>query len=183
MNKYVALDLETGGIGHDKSLLTAYLAILDENMNVVEELDLKIKPNDDIYVLTAEALDINKIDIISHDKIAVSEKIAAQQVYNFLNATTNDGKNKLTPLGHNVQFDIQFLCNKTISKKSWDKFCTYRVLDTGVVAQFLIAQEVLPHMNASLGTLAQHYGITFEAHTAKGDTLATVAVMKRMLNK
>lgn len=187
--KYIALDLETGGIGHDKSLLTAYLAILDENLDIIDELDLKIKPNDDIYVLTAEALNINKIDIISHDKEAITEKFAAELIYRFIKkAVHGDGMlmlphHFLTPIGHNVAFDIQFLTAKTLSKKSWDQFVAYRTLDTSTTAQYLIAKGELPDMKASLGTLAKYYGIEFEAHTAKGDTLATVAVMKKMLGK
>ena len=36
---YIAVDTETGGIGSDVSLLTAYIAVLDKQMNIIDELD------------------------------------------------------------------------------------------------------------------------------------------------
>ena len=178
---YVALDTETGGIGEDKSLLTAYLAILDEDLNVIDELDLKTKPDDGVYRVVGEALRINKIDLATHDLEAITYKEAGTKIYDFLYKNNPGGKLKLIPVGHNVAFDIKFLCEHTLSKKSFDKYVGYRCLDSGTISMFLMKTGRLPQMNASLGTLAAHYGITFDSHTAKGDTLATVAVMKEFL--
>jgi hypothetical protein len=69
--KFLALDCETGGIGLDKSLLTTYLAVYSFHRKEMEfviedELYLYTKPNDGIYSYTAEALSINKIDLIQY---------------------------------------------------------------------------------------------------------------------
>ena len=181
--KYIALDVESCGLDISKSLLSVYLVILDENLNPIDELDLLTKPNDGVYHLTAEALGVNGINIVEHDKVAITADYAGTKIYDFLNKNNPNGKVKLIPVGHNVTFDIEFVCAHTLAKKSWSKFCGYRCLDTGTISQFLIARGELPQMSASLGTIAAHFGIEFAAHTAKGDTLATVAVLKKMLNK
>lgn len=180
---FIGLDVESGGLDTSKSLLTAYLVILDKDMNIVDELDLRIKPNDGIYHLAAEAMAVNGIDIIKHDAESITASDAATSIYNFLEKNNPKGMVKLIPIGHNVVFDIEFICAHTLSKKSWQKYCSYRTLDTGTISQFLIERGELPDMKASLGTLAAHFGIEFVAHTAKGDTLACVEVMKRFLNK
>jgi DNA polymerase III epsilon subunit-like protein len=180
---YIALDVETGGIGEDKSLLTAYLAILDQNLDVLDELDLLTKPDDGTYVVQGEALRINGIDLAKHDLAAMSCKDASTKLYEFLNKNNPGGAIKLIPVGHNVAFDIKFLCAHTLSKKSWDKFCGYRTLDTGTISMFLMKTGKIPEMSASLGSLAKYCGIEFEAHTAKGDTLATVGVLREFLKK
>jgi len=182
--QYVAMDCETGGIGDDKCLLTVYFAILDKNLNVLDELDLKVKPNDGIYAVTAKALEINKINLVEHDIAAITYEAASSAIFTFLEKNNPGGRNKLTPLGHNVAFDVRFVCQKTLSKKSWDKYCSYRTLDTGTISQFLMATGYLPAtMKASLGALADHFGIKFDSHTAKGDTLACRDVLRAMMEK
>ena len=180
---YIALDVESGGIDPSFSLLTFYLAILDEHLDVMHELDLKVKPDDGVYIIAGEALRVNGINLAVHDLEAITYKEAGTQIYDFLHRVNPGGKFKLIPVGHNVAFDIKFLCTHTLSKKSWDKFVGYRTLDTGTISMFLMKTGKIPEMNASLGSLAKYCGIEFEAHTARGDTLATVGVMKEFLKK
>lgn len=179
---YLTMDVETGGIGKDKSLLTAYFGLLDESFKLVDFLLLHVKPNDGIYSITAEALSINGIDLINHDKTALTENQAAPVLYEWLKKSSKDGSTKLIPIGHNVYFDIDFVVLKLINKKTWDKFVTYRTLDTGTVGLFLMKAGLIPEISASLGSLAKHFGVEFKAHTADGDALATAECMKRMLD-
>ena len=180
---YIALDIESGGIDPSFSLLTFYLAILDENLEVLGELDVKTKPDDGTYIVAGEALRVNGINLAAHDLEAITYKQAGSDVYDFLHKWNPGGKIKLIPVGHNVAFDIKFLCAHTLSKKSFDKFCSYRVLDTGTISMYLMKTGKIPEMSASLGSLAKYCGIEFKAHTARGDTLATVEVMKEFLKK
>jgi len=178
---YLTIDTETGGIGDDISLLTLYMGFLDENFILKKELDLCVKPDDGVYKVNAQGLSINQIDLIEHDKVAITYGQAATVIYDFLNSINPSGKTKLIPIGHNVAFDIRFICQKTLSKKSWDKYVGYRCLDTGTISAFLISAKILPMQNASLETLASYFNIKFNAHTAKGDALATAQVLVKML--
>ena len=105
---YVAFDNETGGLTKDCSLLTSHFIIADEQLNVIEELGLVIKPNDhQPYRVQATALAVNKINLIEHDKVAITQSEAAQKLFLFLKKHSNNGQIKLIPIGHNVSFDIE----------------------------------------------------------------------------
>lgn len=182
--KYIATDVETGGIGSDKSLLTSYFIVMDENFQKMADLSLITKPDDKIYVLTAEAMNINQIDIVKHDSEAITEKEAKTKLYEFLREQSNEGSTKLIPIGHNVKFDIDFLTAKIISRESWNKFVSYRILDTGTIGQALKAVRKVPEdVSGSLGSWLKHFEIIDHGtlHTAEADTLATVRVLQCQL--
>jgi DNA polymerase III alpha subunit (gram-positive type) len=181
-NKYIAFDCETGGIGSDKSLLTAYFEVLDEDLNVTTSLSLKVKPDDETYHVTAEALGINKINLVKHNAEALYEKSAGTALYNFLAEQSNHGKIKLIPIGQNVKFDADFLWDHLITRKTWEKFVSYRVLDTATIGLFLRELNIIPmSVSGSLGSYCKHYGVFLDAHDAMGDTKGTVAVLKAMI--
>ena len=181
---YISLDCETGGIGPEVSLLTVYLAVLDQNFEIMDELDLAIKPDNDIYNVTAEALSINKINLIEHQKVAISPGIAGGRLREFLIENSDNGKIKLTPLGHNVAFDLEKVYQNLLNKKEAQKYVSYRVLDTGSTGRALIVAGIIPDtVTGSLGSYVKHYGIKEgEYHTARADTLMTVEVMKAMIS-
>lgn len=183
MFRYLALDIETGGIGIDKSLLTAYFAVMDENMLILDELYLYTKPNDGVYSITAEALRINGINLIDHETIAVTYKEAGQNLYSFLSKHSASGQYKLIPLGHNVAFDIKFLCDKLISENSWKQHCSYRVRDCGVLASALMDSGKIPNISGSLGSFLEYFKIKPEGnlHDAKTDALCSAKVYAKML--
>src|SRR6185437_1201091 len=115
--KYLAFDVESGGVTDDHSLLSVYFAVIDEDLKTLHgELDMLIKPDDGNYVVTAGALVVNKIDLIEHDKVAIKESAAGTMLYNFLKTHAPDGTTKLTPLGHNIAFDVQFIKKHLLNK-------------------------------------------------------------------
>lgn len=183
MNKYIALDVETGGITLDTTLLTAYFAILDENLTLVDELYLSLKPDDGIYRVTANGLSVNKIDLIEHDKIAISLKAGGTALYKFLDKNRADGK--LTPIGHGLNFDLQRVKQDLINVGTWENFVSYRTLDTSIVCQFLRSCAKFPDdVSGSLGSLVDYFNIPLtpfdKLHNARVDTLLTVEVLKKL---
>lgn len=181
---YLALDTETGGIGSEVSLLTAFLAVLDQDFEMIDSLYLRIKPDNSIYHVTAEALGINKINLIEHEKISVTSGVAGLALREFLITHTNKGASKLVPIGHNVAFDLEKVYSNVLNKKEAQKYVSYRLLDTGVLAQALKAVGKMPEtISGSLGSLVTHFGVEqLTAHDAAGDTLMTVAVLKKQLD-
>lgn len=184
MDKYIAFDCETGGLEADCSLLTAYFIVLDSDLTtVLGDLDLKIKPNaGGTYRVTAEALAINGINLVEHDKVAITQSEAASRLYEFLKIHNPDGKAKLVPIGHNVYFDEEFIKEHLIAKGNWNKFVSYRRLDTGTIAEFLRLKGTIPRdVKGSLGSIASHLDVKLvNAHNAKNDTVATVKVLRKM---
>lgn len=180
--KYLALDTETGGF-EGTSLLTAYFSVQDEDFNEIDSLLLEMKPEDGKYIVTAEALRINGIDLKLHDQRAITYKEAGTKLFNFLMGNSIMGADKLIPVGHNVQFDIQKIIEFLISKGSWQKHVSYRTMDTGVIARACIQAGLIPpSVSGSLGSIAEHFGIdTTQAHTADHDVFMTMSVLERML--
>lgn len=177
--KYIALDIETGGLGVDKSFLTAYFAILDKELNIIDELYLYCKPKDGIYHVTAKGMEVNGIDLVEHDKIADTYQIAGTKLYQFL----NQHEGPLIAIGHNVRFDMVHIYDKLISQENWWHFISYRTLDTGVIGGFAIDLGLLPRdINAGLNSLAKYLnvGTQSEKHDAKEDTLLSVGVYKEL---
>lgn len=182
---YLGIDVETGGIGDDVSLLTVYLAVLDQDFEVVSDLELNIKPKDGRYHVTAEALAVNKINLIEHDTKAITDSEAGPILHNWLKEASLNGAVKLVPVGQNVGFDIRVLQQKLLKAPAWEKFVSYRLLDTAVIAQYLKVLGKIPQeVSGGLGTLVDHYKVPrLEAHVAKNDVLMTVSVLKAMLKE
>jgi DNA polymerase III epsilon subunit-like protein len=186
---YIAMDTETGGIDPKKaSLLTAYFAILDENFNAIAELDLKIKNDkNEVYQVTGEALKINGINLAEHhaNNRNCTKGLAAIQLSDLITKYSEFGKELLTPIGHNLAFDVGFVNEHLVPKDLWDRSVSYRVLDTAVIANFLKIKGVIPkETSGSLSGLAKFFGINTEAgalHSAKFDTIVTVSLLEKML--
>lgn len=191
-NKYLTLDVETCGVEPSHSLLTFYIGILDENFVLRDELDVKCKPDNGNYLVTAQALGVNQINLVEHDKVAKVYSSVSTPLYGFLSHSSDKGAIKLIPIGHNISFDIKMMQKHLLSKKVWDNFVSYRTLDTGCVGQFLIAAGLIDgtKTTGSLESLVNYFGIQpnlvgYEEpklHDARYDTLITVAVLKAMMN-
>jgi DNA polymerase III alpha subunit (gram-positive type) len=185
--KYLAFDTETGGLDPEQaSLLTAYFAVLDENFNAIAELDLKIKNDkNELYHVTGEALKINGINLVEHhgDNRNSTKGIASLQLKDLLHANFTD--EALIPIGHNVDFDIGFIQKHLIPKELWDRYVSYRKLDTAVIGNFLKAKKIIPsNISGSLGGLAKFFKIdigTGSLHNAKIDTVVCVSLLQEML--
>ncbi|MGH7974887.1 MAG: hypothetical protein ACREBR_05130 [bacterium] len=182
--KYLAFDVESGGVSEEHSLLSAYFVVIGEDLKTVYgELDLLVKPDDGNYVLTVQALEVNKIDIIAHDKVAITESKAGQLLFNFLKEHAPNGEVKLTPLGHGIAFDVQFI-KRHLLNKAFNQYVSYRMLDTGSIIQFFkLTGLVSRDLAGSLSEIATHFGIstiTNVPHTAKGDTWMVIEVLRKL---
>lgn len=179
--KYISLDLEAGGTELKHSLLSAYFVILEEDLQTIcGELDLKIKPDDGNYIVRAEGLGVNGINLVEHNKDAVTESKAGTLLYEFLNKHVPNGTIKLTPVGHGIEHDILFI--KEHLTKNFNKFVSYRYLDTGCIIQFLkLTEQVSRDLGGSLEELAKYFEIPIHTlHSAKDDTLLTLEILKKM---
>ena len=191
MNKYITIDTETGGIGPDADLLTAYFGVLDQDLNLTAELTIRLRPEseNDFFSVSAKALEINGINLVEHFKVAETKSAAGARLMQFLQDNTQwkEGKiQRLIPIGHNIAFDINKVSEKLLNKKTLDMYMGYRVIDTGTLGQFFQAAGLIPEtVSASLGNLLKHYGLEFQgqAHNERADALACVDIIKAMLKE
>lgn len=184
-HKFLLLDAEYGGVrsngklSHEYSILELYLEVTDENLDVIDSLELKIKPDNEQYVVSAEGLAANKINLIAHNKVAITESKAKELLYNFLKTHSNNGEIKLFPLGKGIVGDIRYLFDqKFISEHNWRNFVSDQVIDFGGIIMLLKVLGVYPQtqnphtgkISNSLEALATYLNIdTSCLHEAKGD--------------
>ena len=180
--KYFLFDTETGGVRKEMSLLTLYGYILDENLNILDTIDLKIKPDDGVYHLNAQGLGINKINIIEHDRIAKPVSEVKTRFKNYICGWSLN--QKLTPIGHNIRFDVKFA--KTHLMEDWDRYFDRRHIDTASVGKFLALTGFVPKLNSySLSEMAAAMMIDVDEnkrHEASYDADLTLKVLRNMTN-
>lgn len=185
---YLAFDCETGGLDpKNADVLTLYMGILDEEFKILEELDLKLKPNSGFPRADAGALRVNKIDLQAHmsnpDTITYAQ--AKELIVPFLkrHLKKNGRYSNIRPLGYNVIFDINFVQAHILPAGEWDAIVHYGKIDPKGYAELFKDSGWWPSDLGTLVSVVQFLQIPMrDAHNAKEDTLMTVEVYKKMLD-
>lgn len=171
---YLSVDTELGGLDLDASLLSMALVVYDEEGQEVDMLHLFLKPNDGIFHVCGEALSINKLDIVKLASIGKTYKEAGGIVYEFLSKYSSFGSDRLKVVGKQVRGDLNHIWDKVISRKTWENFCSYRLIDITALAESLIIVGKIPANRGSLESLAEHFGMkNAGAHDALNDARLT----------
>lgn len=189
---YLFMDTETGGLTTDHSLLTASFIPVDKQFQVVPmtyfdpltgqmtqtESGLYIGIKHDQYVVSKEALAVNKINITDHDHTAVPLAAARELVKSFISSVLQVFNRKyLVPAGHNVAFDAGFVKAYLLTSDEWEKFFCYPALDTASIARFLNAAGYIGGGYSLTSLRDKFLGSTFgDAHDAEVDNLTSIAL-------
>lgn len=182
---YLFLDTETGGLDPQYSLLTLAAVIADKDFNPVrggnKEDTLYLQIRHPEYLVTPDAMTINKIDLVYHSARGLKIEEARTAFEEFIKkGTALTGVRKLMPVGHNLAFDLRFIWAQLMPREVWQRYCGYHFLDTMIVARFFNAVGLLNH-GCSLTDLRELFQIeTGEAHNALADTQATLAVARAL---
>ena len=127
---FILVDTETTGFDEKKHQILEVGILVIKNMEVVAELEVKIKHRE--YTVTAKAMEANKINIPEHEKEALFEKEAAERMLEFLNKHKSEDDEGYIVIGQNVAFDIKFLEEmflRTYKIKEYRQVISYRNLD------------------------------------------------------
>lgn len=185
---YLWFDTETAGLDPKKSpVLTAFFAVCDKDLNLIDQLELKMKPDSmEGLIIEPGAMQVNKIDLDKHlaDPETVSYAEAAKRINELVARNKIKGKRKsFTQAGHNISFDQGFVYQYIMPKEEWEKDIHYRTLDTSSITTFLKDVGVFPETVGSLTSLVEHFKIPMkEAHTAKDDVLMNIEVYRQIRN-
>lgn len=180
-HRFVFIDIETGGTIPDKhSLLSIGCIVWDINKGIIGEKELFIFS--DKYVITKNARKINHFDENSHNIISKDGNAVILELLNFLYEYF-DKKDLIPLIGHNVQFDINFL--KVFFKnynRSFYKYFSHRAIDTySVYKSLVLINKITENINSSADAF-RYFGIKVEKrHSALGDCLATVKLYEKLL--
>jgi DNA polymerase III alpha subunit (gram-positive type) len=181
--KFFCIDTETGGLTTDCSLLTLHGKILDANLQVLSWIDIKLKPDDGKFICTAEALKINKINLVDHASAAITYTEGLKVIEHFLSSSIgNQSENKkLIPIGHNLAFDKGFILSHL--KLNWDKYLSHKYIDTVVVGEFLKLSQKVPERVGALSGYAKTLGVKTDAlHEASADVDLTIEILRKFKN-
>lgn len=182
---YFFQDFETGGYA-GTSILSFYGCVTDDKFNVLKEEHFNLRPEDGIYRVEAQALDVNKIDIVKHWQTGISKGVAVQKIHHLIHDGVLWGDSKLFVAGHNVHFDMRHL-EALIGEQKIREYLHRHQLDTGALAVALKHKGKLPaDLEISLWGLAKHYGClpsNKSLHEAKTDVETTIKVLKCMLQE
>lgn len=184
---YLAFDFETGGTNAQKNpILTGHFSALDSDLNIIGQLDIKVRPDEEFNLVEEDALKVNGIVMSSHleDKETISRQEAGQRLLAFIQEMSKGlpaKSAKPRPLGHNIAFDINFI-PQLIDMKTWNKYVHYGFVCTFSISSFLKAAGILPETIGNLGSLVKHFNVQQRsAHDAKEDVLMTIDCYGKMV--
>jgi DNA polymerase III epsilon subunit-like protein len=186
----ILIDLETTGLDcKQHEIVDTCAIILSRRLQKINEFHVLSHPD---HPDTAEerALEINGYDYDTwQSNGAVTQKELAHMFSDFITNTVGDRSIRLIPAGHRVAFDVGFisaLMDRFDIEVSIDN---RRLIDTLVLEDCIrVARSIGEGRSTrpsakSFEGLARKYNINMgsEYHTARGDTHATLEVLRRQI--
>ena len=172
-------DTETGGLNAGTNPILTLAGMVEVNGEIKEEFYFKMKPLPG-QIINEQALAVNKI---TREEIQTFED--PHVVLNKLNMIMgkySSRYNKMSPGGHNVDFDMKMLqaFYKGCGNNYLHNFLDYHKIDTMTLAVLLKKKGYINVPNVKLGTLTQYYNIPLDAHNAQNDIRATKKLWDEM---
>ena len=179
-SKYIAFDCETTGVDTNCNLLTVSFLILDKHLNEKASLNLSLRQKSGYYIYP-EALEVNKIDIVKHHNTSLDLIDARKKLLKFLD--DNKSFYNLVPIGHNIQFDINFIKKSgLLTDDEYMKYISCNSLDTISVSQFLkLTGKLHEKQSLSLVNLCSSCNLKRDEkleHSAEYDIKMTIKLLK-----
>ena len=183
---FILVDTETTGLDEKKHQILEVGILVIKNMEVVAELEVKIKHRE--YTVTAKAMEANKINIPEHEKEALFEKEAAEKILEFLNKHKSENDEGYIVIGQNVQFDIKFLEEmflRVYKIKEYRQAISYRSLDIMQLAMIKNIEGKINLEKQDLDSILKELEIEIpeNRHRALADCYLEFEAMLALLNR
>jgi DNA polymerase-3 subunit epsilon len=177
VSEILFIDTETGGLDPSVHALLSIGMAHWRDGEILGTREILVQPGG--RTVDSRALDINKIDLRAHNKVALARRSAAELFYR----TTEEwfpshGKNnRITLGGHNVAFDVNFI--RPLFGDRWADTYNHAVVDTSSIFTFLWHSSRVPNELRGLDQGLRYFGVEVDngkRHTALGDAVATALV-------
>ena len=174
----ISLDTETGGLDPEDHDLLTFAGL---HFRTGQEGYRSVKVS-----VSRAAYRVNKLDLDELRRYGQTPEDADGHVAAWIGGAFAQDGAELRLLGQHLPFDLGFI--KAQFPATWQAMELGKLpratLDTRVLAQAMRDTGHLPgEVGTSLSDLAQHYGITYEAHQAFADALTTAQVYDRMVRQ
>jgi len=196
--KYVLIDTETGGKNpRIHSLLSVCMTLVSISPTEIKALDsiyLEAKPLDGNYVVEAEGLEVNKINLVEHNKTAKPYPSVSLGLARWLHDVSPLTGYQLGQayqyIGWSPEFDVlamQTHIYDTANERGGltGKLFSRATLDVKSIALLHQSLGLLPpELNISLVDVAKHFNLDVSrAHNSKWDCYLTLEVLKNLVNQ
>lgn len=196
--KYVLIDTETGGTNpRIHSLLSVCMTLVSISPTEIKALDsiyLEAKPADGNYVVTASALEINKINLVEHNKTAKTYPSVSLRLARWLHEVSPLSGypfgQSYQYLGWSPEFDVLAMQTHIYDTANERGGLTGRLfarasLDVKSIALLHKSLGLLPRdLNISLVDVAKHFNLDVsKAHNSEWDCYLTLEVLKNLVNQ
>jgi len=163
----VVFDVETTGLfPKDGDRIIEIAAVKVRNGEMVDEFESFINPQRDIPI------EASRVNNITDDMVAdapVAEDVLPKMI---------DFVGGASLVGHNVKFDLEFLCYQL-------SLCGRKLRSsTPAIDTLKLSRGLIPQLNRHrLANVAQYFGVQIgDTHRALADVKLTVAVLNRLLD-
>jgi DNA polymerase-3 subunit epsilon len=186
MTKLLVIDTETGGLDPERHSILSLAAVVWEDGNPKGEIEILIAEPD--LSVTAQALEVNRIDLVGHCRRAVAPSGAVMRLEAFLNVHFQQelaAGGQIVLVGHNINFDLGFLRRLyRLAGAEFPSLFSHRVLDTASILRFLSLVGRLPATAVASSGAFAHLGVSVPEemrHTALGDARGTADMLTRLV--
>jgi len=181
---FALIDTETTGFDEKKHQILEVGILIIKNMKLISELNISIKHKE--YTITSSAMEANKIDIVEHEKKAVTQDDAAVAIISFLKEYKfND--DPFIAVGQNIDFDLRFLeamFLKLGKIKEYRECISYRKLDIMQLALIRNLEGKISIEKQDLDTLLKTLDINIpeDRHRALVDCYLEFEGLSKLIN-
>lgn len=173
--KILYFDTETTGKDPIKNGIIQISGIIEIDGVVKETFNLRAAPgvNDQIEQEALDVTGVKKEDFASYPSASETYSNLLRIFSRYVNKF--NPKDKFTPAGYNVRFDLEFLSQffRKNNDKYFGSWIAWQGVDALPLVHYMHFLGELNLPNYKLGTLCEHFGIQINAHDALSDITAT----------
>lgn len=179
--KILFMDTETGGLDPRQHSLLQVGLVAYEDGTVLDDLQIGISK--DLYVITPQAMNVNKLDLGELQKNGVKEDVAVLMIMDFIKV--NFGEEKPVLAGHNISFDKDMVKSMfdRVRIEKFENYVSSRMIDTMSLLWGLYNAGKVPKSACSSEGAFKYFNIDVDGrHTALADAHATVKLYEKLLD-
>ena len=181
MSKLLFVDTETGGLDPSSYSLLSIAFVVWADCKIEDYFQVFL--DDGNLRVNEAAIAINKFDLNEHKKRAVDPKTCMSAMNVFFDRHFEKTES-ITLVGHNVNFDINFLKSfyGSVQLKFSDRF-SHRSIDTSSILSYLYFSGIINVRAVSSEAAFDLFNIRVDQrHSALGDAIATCHLFNSLIS-